>query len=114
MSVDRPCRAVKSNGTACKAWAIKGVEPPRCVYHTEGRVLKEKVYTPEWVLKRRIKVLDDRLQALCHIKDVRERAQLTLNIISLMEKLEERLKTLEQPKLLTYAEKLAAAEAEKK
>ncbi len=112
MSVERPCRAIKSDGTSCKAWAIRGTE--RCVYHTEGRVLKEKVYTASWVLKRRLKVLDDRLQSLCHIKSIRERAQLTLNIINLMEKLEERLKQLEQPKPLSLADKIAATEVGKK
>jgi hypothetical protein len=107
------CGATKNNGKPCTAWAIRGVEPPRCVYHTEHRVLKNEVYTAAWVIRRRLKVLDDRVKALCHIKNVRERAQLTLNIINLMERLEERLKTLEQPKPLTYAEKVAAVEDQK-
>lgn len=104
------CTSIKRDGTQCRAFALTGLEPPRCLFHTEKLVLGTRVYTSEWDMRRKIKLLNRQLSSLCHIKDVPVRARLTLDIMKQLDLLEEKLKELEHPKPLTFAEKRAAVE----
>ena len=107
------CTATNKLGRPCGAFAVKDLEPHRCVFHTEHAILAHRVFTPEWDLRRKIKLLNRQLASLCRIKDVAVRARLTLDVLARIDALEEKLKGLGQPQPLTYAQKVAAAENEK-
>jgi hypothetical protein len=100
------CEFIKADGTSCKTFAIRGTEPPRCIFHSPKSVLKEVVYTPVRDLNDRIRLLKKRLNQLRNIRDEAVRSRLTLDIISKLETLEAQLKAETVPKALSTAERL--------
>ena len=106
----KQCEAIKPDGSQCRSFAIKGTEPPRCVFHVEKNTLKAR--EPVWTLRRRIEALDKELSALIRIKDVATRVRLRLDLLSRMSQLEGELRASEQPKALTSAERLKKIESE--
>lgn len=35
------CTATKKDGTPCRTFAVKGTDPPRCLFHSKGNIPKE-------------------------------------------------------------------------
>jgi hypothetical protein len=76
--------------------------------------LKFRVYTPQWEMKKRIRILNRRLNALNKITNEAVRSKLTLDIITMIGALEAQLKAMDTeaapPAAGTTAEKLASWE----
>lgn len=112
----KKCEFIKADGTRCLAFALSGVEPPRCLFHSQRDVVQER--SAGWELKRIGKELNNQISELCHARDSFTKARLRLDAIATLHSLEKEL-TVPVPepepgqepyRPLTLAEKLALFE----
>lgn len=115
--MSRKCEATNKDGTPCGTFAVNGTNPARCIYHCDPANLKAQVYTPQYELRKRIKILNRRLNMLHKIQNEATKARITIDLINKIGELEDKLEAMEAPPAPadtppagTTAEKLASWE----
>jgi hypothetical protein len=79
------CTALKSDGSKCKAYALRDDPAQKCLFHTELEDIKQRQRDKVWTRERLVRELQQQLQRIKReATDSLQQARLAIQIISMI------------------------------